>query len=132
MSITDDVIQVVNDMVKQKVTPDGIQFYNINHQSILSDLFTNGDLYDNNSYASYVDWKIGNELEIDLKKILFDTNVKDDVIADLNDEGAIHLKDDLSNDNNTTIEDSEVQHKQDDRNNIFVLLLKTNYNQAIS
>ena len=51
-STTEDVIQVVNDLVKQEVIPDGIQCYNIHHESILSDIFTNSALYDNNSYAS--------------------------------------------------------------------------------
>ena len=55
VSITEEVIQVVNDIVKQEVTPDGIQFYNIHHESILSDLFTNSDLYNNESYASDAD-----------------------------------------------------------------------------
>ena len=68
MSITEEVIQVVNDLVKQEVTPDGIQFYNIHHTLILSDLFTNGDLYDDDSYTSYADWKIWKTPETDLKK----------------------------------------------------------------
>ena len=37
--ITEDVIQVVNDLVKQELTPDRIQFYNIYYELILSDLF---------------------------------------------------------------------------------------------
>ena len=53
--ITKDVIQVVNDMVKQEVTSEGIQFCNTHHESILSDLFANNDLYDNDSYASDAD-----------------------------------------------------------------------------
>ena len=32
VSITKDVIKVVNDMVKQEVTPDGIQYYNLHHE----------------------------------------------------------------------------------------------------
>ena len=72
MPITDDVIQVVNDLVEQGVTQDGIQCYNIHHEHILSNLFTNGNLYDNKSYASYADWKIEKTPEIDPKKIEFD------------------------------------------------------------
>ena len=49
------VIQVVNDMGKQEVTPDGIQFRNILHKLILSNTFTDNDLYDNDSYASNAD-----------------------------------------------------------------------------
>ena len=44
MSITDDAIQVTNDLIKQEVTLDGIQYYNIHHEPILLDLFTNDDL----------------------------------------------------------------------------------------
>ena len=39
VSLTEDIIQVVNDMVKQEVTPDGIQFHYIHQESVLSDLF---------------------------------------------------------------------------------------------
>ena len=67
--ITENTIQIVNDMVKQKVTPDKIQFYNIYHESFLLDLFTNGDLYDADNYASYADWKTEKKPETDLKKI---------------------------------------------------------------
>ena len=56
VSIPKDVIQVVNDMGKQEVTPDGIQFRNIYHKSILLDLFANHDLYDNDIYTSDGDW----------------------------------------------------------------------------
>ena len=51
MFITDKVIQVMNDLVKQEVTPDRIQWYNIYYELILLDLFANTDLYDNDSYA---------------------------------------------------------------------------------
>ena len=47
MSITEDAIQVMNIMKEQEVTPDGIQFHTIHHKSILLDLFTDNDLYDN-------------------------------------------------------------------------------------
>ena len=33
VSIPEDIIQVVNDMGKQGVTPDGIQYHNIHHES---------------------------------------------------------------------------------------------------
>ena len=69
VSITEDVIQVVNDMVKQEVTPDRIQFRNIQHESILLDLFVDDDLYDDDSCVSDADWKIEKKPERDLKKI---------------------------------------------------------------
>ena len=74
MSITEDIIQVMNIMKEQEVTPDGIQFRNIHYESILSDLFTDNNHYDNDSYASDADWKIGKEQETNLKKIMFNIN----------------------------------------------------------
>ena len=41
-------------MVKQEVTPDRIQFYNIHHESIVLGLFANDDIYDDDNYASNV------------------------------------------------------------------------------
>ena len=108
VSITEDVIQVVNDMVKQEVIPGGIQFRNIHHELILLDLFTNNDIYDNDSYASDADWKVGKKPETHLEKIVFNIDVDNNEIDDLNDENAIHLKDGLADDNNTDIEDSGV------------------------
>ena len=82
-SIPKYVIQVVNDIEKQEVTPDRIQFRNIYHKSILSDIFADNDLYDKDSYASDPYWKIGKEPETNLKKIGFDINVNDNEIDDL-------------------------------------------------
>ena len=56
--IYDNIIQVNNELMEQEVKPDGFQCYNIHHESIILDLFTNSDIYENDSYASYVDWKI--------------------------------------------------------------------------
>ena len=52
--------------------------------------------------------------ETDLKKIEFNINVNNDKIDDMNDDKAVHLNDGLVDDNNTNIEESEVQQKQDD------------------
>ena len=98
MSIPDDVIQVVNDIGKQEVAPDGIHFRNIHHESILLDLFANNGLYDNDSYASNADWKIGKKAEKYLKKIEFNINVKNNEINDLNNKDAVHLKDGIADD----------------------------------
>ena len=53
--ISNNVIQVISDLMKQEVKPDGIRCYNIHHESILSDLFINNDIYENDSYTSNVD-----------------------------------------------------------------------------
>ena len=122
----------------QVYTPDGIQYYNIHHGSILSDLFTNGDIYDNDSYASYADWKIEktpkinpkklefniNKPEIYLKAIEFNINVNNDEIDDMNDKEAVHPNDGLVDDNNNNIEDHEAQQEQIDRHNNFNTLVE--------
>ena len=124
--ISNDLIQLMNDLIEQEVTSDDIQWYNIHHASILSDLSTYGDIYYNNSYSSYADWKIEKTSEInlkklefninkpktDLKKIELNINVKDNKIDDINNEEAFHPNDGLANDNNNNIEDHGAQHKQ--------------------
>ena len=66
--IFNDIIQVMNDLMKQEEKSVGIQCYNIRHESIISDLFTKIDIYDNDSYASYADWKIEKTPEANPKK----------------------------------------------------------------
>ena len=111
VSITEDTIQIVNNIKKQEVTPGEINFRNIHHESVLLDLFINNDTYDDDSYTSDADWKVGKKPKTDLKKIVFDINVDDKKIDDLNNKDAIYLKDGLADDDNTDIGDSGVQHK---------------------
>ena len=136
--ISNEIIQVMNDLMKQEVKSDVIQCYNIHHELFLLDLFTNGDIYDIDIYASYADWKIEktpetnpkklefniNKPEIDLKKIDFNinVNVKDNEINDKNNKEAVHLSSDLIDDNNNNIEDHGAQHKQIDQHNRFYTL----------
>ena len=128
----------MNHLIKPEVTPDGIQCYNIHHESILSDLFTKSDIYDNDSYASYADWEIEktpeanpkklkfniNKPETDLKKIDFNINVNDDEINDMNNEEAVHPSGDLTDDNDSNIEDHETHHERTNRNNSFYTLIQ--------
>ena len=75
------------------------------------DLFVDDDLYNNESFASQSNWKIGKKPETDLKKIEFNINVNDDEIDDMNGEEAVYLNDGLADDNNNNIEDNGVQHE---------------------
>ena len=123
--------------MKQEVKSDGTQCYNIHHELILSDLFTKSDIYDNDSYASYADWKIEktpeantkklefniNKPETDLKKIDFNINVNDDEINDINDKELVHPSGDLIDDNDSNIEDHETHHERTNRNNSFYTLV---------
>ena len=88
------------------------------------DLFVDNDLYDNESCAAANDWKIGKKPETYLKKIEFDININGNGINNLNNKDVNHLNDSLSDDNNTDIEDSGVQHKQDDQHNGFCALVE--------
>ena len=115
--ISNNILQVMNELMKQEVKSDGIQCYNIHHESIILDLFTKSDIYDNDSYASYADWKIEktpgtnpkklefniDKPETDLKKIDFNINVNDNEINDKNDKEKVHPRCDLIDDNNNNI-----------------------------
>ena len=59
----DNIIQVVNDMGIQEGMPSGIGFRNIHHESTLSDLFADKDLYDDNSNTSDNDWGLNKNPE---------------------------------------------------------------------
>ena len=86
---------------------------------ILLDLVTESDIYNNYSYTPCVDWKIEktpeahpeklefniNKPGIDLKKIDFNINVKDDRIDDMNNEETVHPSDDLTDNDYSNIED---------------------------
>ena len=51
----------------------------------------------------------------------------------MNKEEAIYPSDDLTDDDYSNIEDHETQHEwTNQNNNIYILLLRTNYNQAMS
>ena len=119
MSIPKDVIKVVNDMGKQEITSDRIQLRNRHHKLILLDLFVDNDRNDDDSCASDTDQKIGKNLETYLMKIELDMDIDNNEINDLNDKDAVHLNDGLAVDYNIDIEDSRVQHKQDDQHNHF-------------
>ena len=112
VAIPEDVTQVVNNMGKQEVTSDGIQFRNIHHESNLSLLFVDDAFYDKDNCASDADWKIRKKPETDLKKIEFnidkpETGLKkidfnittnNNEIDDMNDDEIVHPSDDLDND----------------------------------
>ena len=143
---SNNVLQVMNELMKQEVKSDGIQYFKINHESIILDLFTESNIYDNDSYASYVDWKIEktpeanskklefniDKTETNLKKIDLNINVNDNEINNMINQEAVHPSGDITNDNNNNIEDHETQQERIKQNNGFLFLLKTNYNRALS
>ena len=114
MPISDNVIQVVNNMGNQEGMPNGIQFRNIYHKLTLADLFAEDNLHDDDSCASNTDWDLNKKSEEDLKKITFDNHVNDNEVEDLN----IDNKDILYlNDGGDLSCNIGVQHKQEDQHN---------------
>ena len=115
--------------MKQGVKTDNIQYYNTCQESILLDLVTESDIYNNYNYASCVDWEIEktpeahpkklgfnmDKPETYLKKTDFNINVSDNEIDDINNEEAVHPSDDLIDDDYSNIEDHENQHKRNNR-----------------
>ena len=89
------------------------------------DLFTESDIYNNYSYASYADWEIEktpeanpkklefniDKPERDLRKIDFNINTNDYEIDDINNKEAVHPSDDLTDDECINIEDYEIHKK---------------------
>ena len=95
-----DVVKVVNEMGKQEGIPEGIQFYNIYHESTLSDLYVDKVGHkDDNRCTSDKDWKDRKNPEDDLKNLVSDVAVDndefDDLVNDLNNDNTIHLNDKL-------------------------------------
>ena len=131
MHTTNEVIQVTNELMKQEMKPNGTQYYNIHQKSIILDLYTESDICDNFSYASYASWEIEktpeanpkklefniNKPETDLKKINSNFNVNDNVINDMNNEETVHPSGDLTDDDYSNIENHKTQHKRINKDN---------------
>ena len=60
--------------MNQGVKKGGIQYYNTHQESILSDIVTESDGYNNYSYLSFVDWEIERIPEAHPKKLEFNIN----------------------------------------------------------
>ena len=97
----DDVIEVVNKTGKDEEMPDGIRFCNIHEESTPYDLHGDVESKDDNSYTSDESWDLPKDgVEIEYKNIVYNDDVNDDEIDDLDDEDALHLNDTLTNNNN--------------------------------
>ena len=127
---TNNARRATNELMNQGVKIDGIQYYNTHQELILLDLVTEGNIYNNYSYASCVDWEIKktpeahpkklefsiDKSETDLKKIDFNINDNDDEIDDMNDKEEVYPSDDLTDHECSNIGDHKTQHE---RNNDF-------------
>ena len=102
-----------------------VQYYNTDQESVLSNIVTESDIYNNYSYTSCVNWEIKKTPETHPKKVEFNndkpetglknkdfnTNVNDDEIDDMNDKEVVHPSDDLTDDDYSSIEDHGIQHE---------------------
>ena len=68
MHTTNNARRTTNELMNQGVNTDGVQCYKTHQESILSDLVTESDIYDNDIYVSYADWKIEKTSGTNLKK----------------------------------------------------------------
>ena len=135
MHTTNDAGRTTNELINQGVKTDSIQYYNTHQDSILLDLVTDSDIYDNYSYASFVDWEIEktpethpkkSEFNIDkpetsLKRIDFTMIANNDEIDDMNDSKIVHPNDDLADDVYINIEDHKIQQEQTNQNSLYSL-----------
>ena len=100
----DDVIEVVNQMGEDDGSLDGIIFRNILKESTIDDMYEDVDSQDNSSCASDKSWdKKKDGGQIDQKTIVYDDDVDDDEIDNLN-KDLLHLRnglgDNVNNGNN--------------------------------
>ena len=121
--------------MNQGVYTRGLQWYNSHQESILSKRVTESYIYDNYSYASYVNWEIEKtpethpkkpefnieKPETGLKKIDFNIIVDNDEIDDMNNNKIVHPSGDLADDMYNKIDYHNVQQKQTIHNSLYTL-----------
>ena len=126
-----------NKLINQGVKIDGVQYYTTYQELILSNIFTESDIYDNYSYPLCVNWEIKKitethpkkvEFNIDkpetgLKKIDFNIDVIDDQIDDTHNEVVVYPSNDLIEDDYSNIESQDIQQEQSKQNNSFYTLV---------
>ena len=142
--ISNNILQVMNDLMKQEVKPHNTHYYIIHHELILLDIFTKKYKYNNDIYASYADLKIEktpetnpkklksniNKPDIDLEKIDFNIDVKANEIDDKNKKKAVHPSGDLIDNNDSNIGDYGAQHERTNQNNRCYTLVENKLQQS--
>ena len=122
-------------MINQGVKITNVQYYNINQESIISNIITEIDIYNNYSYTSCDYWEIEklleshpkklefnvNKPEIDLKKIDFNIIVNNDEIDDMNNDKIVYSSDDLANHLYSNINYHNVQQEQTNNDSLYTL-----------
>ena len=87
MPMPDNVIAVVNQMGEDDGSPEGIVFCNIHKVLTVEDLYDNVDSQDDSSCASDKSWNMKKDGDQeDDKNIVYDDNMEQDEINDLNED----------------------------------------------
>ena len=114
-----------NELMNQGVYTRGVQCYSSHHESIILNIVTENYIYNNYSYASFVNWEIEKtpkthpkklEFDIDkpetgLKKIDLNIIANNDEINDMNDDKIFHPSDNLADDVYNNIDCHNVQQE---------------------
>ena len=130
-------ILTIHKLINQGVKTSNDRYCNTHQKSILSNTFTESDIYNNYSYsyASCVNWEIEKtsetpskklEFNIDnpetgLKKTDFNTITNNDEIDDMNDNISDHSSDDSKGDMYNSIDHNNVDQKQTNHNSLYTL-----------
>ena len=124
-----------NELMNQGVHTRDVQYYSSHQESILSNIVTENDIYNNYSYALCVNWEIEKtpethpkklEFNIDkpetrLKKIDFNIIINNNKIDDMNGNKIVHQSDDLADDVYNNIDYHNVQQEQTIHNSLYTL-----------
>ena len=60
-----------NELINQGVKTADVQYYDTHQESILSNIVTESDIYDNYSYTSFINWEIEKTPKTHFKKLEF-------------------------------------------------------------
>ena len=71
---TNNTRRAKSKLINQGVKTDGVQYYNTHQESILSNIVTESDIYNNYSYTSCINWEIEKTPETRPKKLEFNIN----------------------------------------------------------
>ena len=124
-----------NKSTNQGVKTADNQYHNIHQESMISNIITESDIYNNYSYTSCLNWEIEKTPEIHLKKLEFnidkpetslkkiDSNIinNNDEIDNMNDNKMVHPSNDLTNDMYNNIDHHNIHQKQKNHNSLYTL-----------
>ena len=132
---TNDTRRAKNKLIDQGMKTANVHYYNTDQESIILNIVTESDIFNNYSYNSCVNWEIEKtpetrpknlEFGIDkpetgLRKIDFNIIVNNDEINDMNGNTIVHPSDGLTDDICSNINYHDVQQKQNNHSSLYTL-----------